>query len=207
MAAPTIAVAVEADGRRVRLVVTGRLTVDSQSALHPMIRLGLLLTPAARVVVDLSGAHVDAAALEALTGHAREQDTGHPFRQVRFRLPALMTSMTSADAEELRRLRAEQRPWAAAGAAPHGTVRDIRTAPSRPVPGRRRRGAGTSPPARATPGRTRAAARAAHPATTPARPAGDGPPGGVVLPFRPRSQRPRTPARSGPGARGDAPGP
>ncbi|MCD1145372.1 hypothetical protein LQU92_09000 [Kocuria sp. LUK] len=206
MGAPTIsvAVAVEADGRRVRLVVTGRLTVDSQSALHPMIRLGLLLTPATRVVVDLSGAHADDAALEALAGHAREQGTGHPSRQVRFRLPA---PMTPADAEELRRLRAEQRPWAAAGAAPHGTVRDIRTAPSRPAPGRRRRDAGTSPPARAAPERTRAAARAAHPATTPARPAGDGPPAGVVLPFRPRSQRPRTPARSGPGARGDAQGP
>jgi hypothetical protein len=128
----SVVAVIDLDGQHVRLVVTGDLTVDTQSALHPLIRLAGVLTPVTRVVVDLTDARItDTAAVEALTQHAWEGHTGHPSQRVRFTLPdpALL-----ADAADLQRLRAEQSSWASPSTAedPHSTVRNINTAPAHP---------------------------------------------------------------------------
>lgn len=172
----SVVAVIDLDGKNVRLVVTGTLTRGSQTALHPLIRLGRALTPATRVVVDLTDARItEAAAVEALTRHACEGHTGHPSQQVRFVLP---DPAPPADAEELRQLRTEQRSWAAAGAEAdqHSAVRLLGSAPA-------------CPPAAGTQHVTTAAD-----------------PTGTVLPFRPPRSRPVARSRrTAPGADRTAP--
>ncbi|WIG15832.1 hypothetical protein [Kocuria rosea] len=195
MGSPKIAVVavIDLDGKHVRLVVTGELTVDTQAALHPLIRLAGVLTPVTRVVVDLTDARIpDTAAVKALTRHAWEGHTGHPSQRVRFTLPdpALL-----ADAEELRRLRAEQRSWTTSSTEEDqsSTVRNINTAPAHPqatpvTATVRHRTPRPSPARRTVEEYDHAAANTAQPAastqhTTAA------PKTGTVLPFRPPSNR------------------
>lgn len=198
MGSPKISVAavIDLDGKHVRLLVTGDLTMDTQTALHPLIRLAGVLTPVTRVVVDLTNAQItEPAAVEALTRHAWEEHTGHPSQRVRFTLPdpALL-----ADAEELRRLRAEQRSWTTSSAEtdPHSTVRNINTAPAHPkatpvTATVRHRTPRSSPARRTTEEHDHAAASAAQPAasTQHAIIAAE-PTTGTVLPFRPPRHRP-----------------
>ncbi|MEX5294116.1 hypothetical protein QYM41_02385 [Kocuria sp. CPCC 205268] len=194
MGSPQLSVVavIDPDGRHVRLVVTGPLTVDTQSALHPLIRLARVLDPVTRVVVDLSGTRTTGtAAVDELVRHAREGHLGHPSQQVRFVLP---DPARSADAEDLRRLRAEQRAWTTSGADDDGTVRDIRSAPRRAehtaVTGGARRAPGSSRAHRAAAERGRAAAGSApSSAGTPHGDLGAAFPGGTVLPFRPSRHR------------------
>ncbi|MCJ8503769.1 hypothetical protein MRU69_02670 [Kocuria flava] len=134
MGSPIISVVavIDLDGKHVRLAVTGELTVDTQTALHPLIRLAGVLTPVTRVVVDLTDAQItDTAAVETLTRHVWDGHTGHPSQRVRFTLP---DPMLLADAADLQQLRAEQRSWASPSTAedPHSTVRNINTAPAHP---------------------------------------------------------------------------
>lgn len=119
------------DGKHVRLVVTGELTMDTQLALHPLIRRAQALTPVTRVVVDLTDARIsNAIAVEALIRQARAAHTGHPSRQVRLELPG---PMTPADAQDLERLRAEQRCWATGEPWPPSPVPNISTTPAQPA--------------------------------------------------------------------------
>lgn len=134
MGSPKISVVavIDLDGRHVRLIVTGRLTVNTQSALHPLIRRARALTPFIRVVVDLTGAQIaEEAAVEALTRHTGQEHTGHPTRSVRF---ALSAALPVADAEGLQRLRAEQHSWAAPSTNEdgHSTGRHLTIAPPHP---------------------------------------------------------------------------
>lgn len=185
MGSPKISVVavIDLDGTHVRLVVTGPLTVETQSALHPLIRLARVLTPVTRVVVDLTDARIaEATAVEALTRHAGEEHTGHPSHQVRFALP---DPALPADADELQRLRAEQRSWTSSSPEedPYSTVRNINSAPARPkaapVTATVHHRAPRSPAARRTAEEyDHAAAGAAQPAA------------GTVLPFRPPRHRP-----------------
>jgi hypothetical protein len=190
---------IDLDGTNVRLVVTGTLTPESQTALHPLIRLGRVLTPVTRVVVDLTGAWItEAAAVEALTRHAREGHTGHPSQQVRFVLP---DPVQLADAEDLRQLRTEQRSWAAAGAETDrdSTVRRLNTAPARPDPAPttaavRPRTLRTFPDRRAAAGILHVESGGTQPAVGTQHAPTTAEPTGTVLPFRPPS--PRRAARS-----------
>jgi hypothetical protein len=189
---------IDLDGKHVRLVVTGPLTMDTQTALHPLIRLGRVLTPVTRVVVDLTGARItEAAAVEALIRQAREGYTGHPARQVRFTLPA---PMTMADVEDLRRLRAEQRTWTTINdPESHSPVRNINTTPAQPkatpVTARLRpRHPKASPPRRTPAERDHTAAATAQPAANTQHTTAE-PTIGTVLPFRSPRQPPAAPVQ------------
>ncbi|WP_165979783.1 hypothetical protein [Kocuria rosea] len=186
----SVVAVIDLDGTHVRLVVTGDLTMDTQSALHPLIRLAGVLTPVTRVVVDLTETRItEAAAVKALTRHAWEGHTGHPSQRVRFALPdpALL-----ADAEELRRLRAEQRSWTTSspGGHPHSIVRNINTAPAHPkatpvTATVRHRDPRSSPARRTVEEYDHAAASAAQPAASTQHVIiAAEPPTGTVLPFR-----------------------
>jgi hypothetical protein len=195
---PKIAVVavIELDGKHVRLIVTGPLTVDTQSALHPLIRLAGVVTPLARVVVDLTDAQLsDTGAVEALTRDAREGHTGHPCQRVRFILPgpALL-----AEAEDLRRLRAEQQSWATNSPVedPHSTVGNISTVPAHPKTTAVTATVGHRSP-RSSPTRHPAedydhtAAATAKPASTTQHVSiAAEPPTGTILPFRRPRHRP-----------------
>lgn len=196
MGSPKISVVavIDLDGKHVRLVVTGPLTMDTQTALHPLIRLGRVLTPVTRVVVDLTGARItEAAAVETLIRQAREGHLGHPAQQVRFTLPA---PMTMADVEDLRCLRAEQRSWTTiADPEFHSPVRNISTAPAQPkatpvTATVRHRHPSTSPPRRTPAERDHAAAVTAQPAANTQHTTIDEPTFGTVLPFRSPRQPP-----------------
>jgi hypothetical protein len=65
----SVLVRVDLDGRRLRLVVTGALTVANQQGLHPVIARARTLTPAAEVRLDLSACGTaEPAAVELLRG-------------------------------------------------------------------------------------------------------------------------------------------
>ena len=183
----SVVAVIDLDGKHVRLVVTGPLTMDTQTALHPLIRLGRVLTPVTRVVVDLTGARItEASAVETLIRQAREGHLGHPAQQVLFTLPA---PMTMADVEDLRRLRAEQRSWTTiADPEFHSPVRNISTAPAQPkaTPGTRARSRRAERPHQRT---SRGAARGRVP----------------VLPPRRRAPRAATRMRTAPAAGGRSP--
>ncbi|MGX5358077.1 hypothetical protein [Kocuria sp. KH4] len=189
----SVVVLIDLDGTQVRLVVTGPLTLDTQATLHPLIRRARALTPATRVVVDLTGARItEADALDVLVHRARAGHTGHPSRQVRFTLPA---AMTRTDAEDLERLRAEQRSWTAPGGPlPPGPVHSIGSAPARPhavpitAPVRERRPA-AFPPRRTPAARDHSSATTPQPAAGAQRTTAAAPATGVVLPFRPPPRR------------------
>ncbi|MEF3120183.1 hypothetical protein [Kocuria flava] len=177
---------IDLDGKHVRLLVTGELTVDTQSALHPLIRRAQALTPITRVVVDLTDTRIpDAEAVEALVRHTRAAHTGHPSRQVRFTLPG---SMTPADAQDLQQLRAEQRSWTTGEPWPHSPGRNISTTPAQPATTPvtatvRHRHPKAAPPRRTRTGRDHATAATPQPAasiqhTTAAATTG------TILPFR-----------------------
>ncbi|MEX5254722.1 hypothetical protein [Kocuria arenosa] len=203
MGSPKISVVTvtDLDGKHVRLVVTGLLTVDTQTALHPLIRPAVVLTPVTRVVVDLTDARItDAAALEALTRHAWEGHTGHPSQPVSFAVPgpALRT-----EAEDLPRLRAGQRSWTTTGTAEDqsSSVRNINTAPAHPKAAPvtatvRRRIPSSSPARRTTPEYDHARATTTQPtASTQHVTIAAESTTGTVLPFRPRRHRPGTRAQ------------
>ncbi|MFF0905485.1 UNVERIFIED_CONTAM: hypothetical protein RF653_17585 [Kocuria sp. CPCC 205316] len=192
----SVVAVIDLDGKHVRLVVTGPLTMDTQTALHPLIRLGRVLTPVTRVVVDLTGARItEAAAVETLIHQAQAGHTGHPAQQVRFTLPA---PMTMADVEDLRRLRAGQRSWTATGTAEDqsSTVRNINTAPAHPkatpvTATVRHRIPSSSPARRTTPEDDHATATTTQPtASTQHVTIAAESTTGTVLPFRPHRHRP-----------------
>ncbi len=198
MGSPKISVVavIDLDGKHVHLVVTGDLTVDTQSALHPLIRLAGVLTPVTRVVVDLTDARItEAAAVEALTRHAWEGHTGHPSQRVRFTLPA---PMTMAEVVDLRRLRAEQSSWTNSSPAEDqsSTVRNINTVPAHPkttpvTATVRHRTPRASPVRRTVEEYDHAAASAAQPAaSTQHVTIAAEPTTGTVLPFRSPRHRP-----------------
>lgn len=203
MGSPKISVVavIDLDGKHVRLVVTGDLTVDTQSALHPLIRLAGVLTPVTRVVVDLTEARItERAAVEALTRHAWEGHTGHPSQRVRFTLPA---PMTMAEMEDLRRLRTEQRSWTTSSTEEDqpSTVRNINTAPAHPkatpvTATVRHRTPRPSPARRTTGERDHATAATTQPAaSTQHVTIAAEPTTGTVLPFRPPRHRLVRPAQ------------
>lgn len=190
----SVVAVIDLDGKHVRLVVTGPLTMETQTALHPLIRLGRVLTPVTRVVVDLTGARItEAAAVETLIRQAQAGHTGHPAPQVRFTLPA---PMTLADVEDLRRLRAEQRSWTTVGDPQfHSPVRNINTAPAQPkaTPATatvRPRHPRASPPRHTLAERNHAAAAAAQSAANTQHTTIAEPTIGTVLPFRSPRQPP-----------------
>lgn len=185
---------IDLDGTHVRLVVTGPLTMDTRTALHPLIRLGRVLTPVTRVVVDLTGAWVtEAAAMEEIIGQAQAGHVGPLAPKVCFALPA---PMTTADVEDLRRLRAEQRSWTTAGAPlSHSPVPNISTAPAPPqvtpvTATVRHRHPGTCPPWRTPAEHDHAAAATAQPAASTQHTTVAEPTIGTVLPFRSPSSTP-----------------
>lgn len=95
-----ISVVAEIDicGKHVRLIVTGRLTEETQQALHPLIRRARALSPVTRVVVDLTGAeHIEASAVQSLTENSCQYHTGHPSQQVRLTLPEAFTVVRGND--------------------------------------------------------------------------------------------------------------
>jgi hypothetical protein len=206
----SVVAVIDLDGKHVRLVVTGELTMDTQTALHPLIRLGRVLTPVTQVVVDLTGARItEAAAVEALIRQAREGHTGHPAQQVRFTLPAFMTM---ADVEDLRRLRAEQRTWTTINDPElHSPVRTTSTALAQPkatpvTATVRHRHPRASPPRRTTAERDHTPAATTQPAASTQHATIAEPTIGTVLPFRAPMQPLTVPAqRPAPRARKTTP--
>ena len=128
----SVTVVIDLDGKHVRLIVTGRLTEDTQQALHPLIRRARALTPVTRVVVDLTDVEIlEATAVDFLVQHAREEHAGHPSQQARFILPE---SATSAHATDSPHPRGDHRPGesSAADRGHHSTVRNIKAAAAHP---------------------------------------------------------------------------
>ncbi|MGK7224083.1 hypothetical protein ACSNO4_14975 [Kocuria flava] len=189
MGSPKISVVavIDLDGKHVRLLVTGELTVDTQTALHPLIRRAQALTPLTRVVVDLTDTRIpEAEAVEALVRHTRAAHTGHPSRQVRVILPG---PMTPADAQDLQQLRAEQHSWTTGDPVAHSPVPTISTTPAQPAATPvtatvRHRHPRAAPPRRTRTERDHATAATPQPAASTQHTTTAAAITGTVLPFR-----------------------
>ncbi len=103
MSDPKLSVLVRADleGRRLRLIVTGRLTSANQQGLHPVIERARTLTSAVEVLVDLSACTtLEPAAVELLRAGMAQECRDRPGGTIDIVLPspAATTDMTPRDA-------------------------------------------------------------------------------------------------------------
>lgn len=86
----SVLVRVDLDGRHLRLIVTGCLTVANQQGLHPVIERARTLTPtsAVEVLVDLTAADLsEPAAVEVLRAGIEQQCRDRPGGTVGLVLP------------------------------------------------------------------------------------------------------------------------
>jgi hypothetical protein len=81
----SVTVPVDLDGRTIRVLATGCLTVASQRALHPLIRRARTLTPGIHVTVDCTGVHhVEPTGVELLRAAVDHDEGSDGLRPVEF---------------------------------------------------------------------------------------------------------------------------